>query len=622
MRRKKQKSVLLACMAAGLACLFGCRSAKEWRNQADERAAKNISSAQKAMGLPQEKIHVETPADTLRRRLMLDQNLYHSAPVSASIRDMPSDKGPGRFAWKNEDHLGDGEAYEPRWDTTKNVKFSLADAIMVAAKNSREFQAQKDNLFQSALALDLENHEFQTIFRGTINERLTSSSNGESRTEGITATTLGGISRTFKNGAALTASISADIVKMLSHQHGSSWGPMADASISIPLMRGSGEFVTLEPLKQAERNLVYQLRSFEQYKRSFVVNITSSYLSVLQSAQTVKNQEENYKRVVTSTRRSRRMADAGRMAEYQFDQALQNELSAQDSMVRAQQSYQNSLDSFKVLLGLPPDALVEPDPAELTRLQEAGKTIGGSGDITDYTKGNVPSADDPVELPKQSNENRGPYEIPEEKAIRIALEQRPDLQTLRDRIGDAKRRVLIARDNLRAEVTIGASVSMGEGRSLSQAGEPHGKLRPRDSFLSSPLTVNLPWERTMERNAYRNSILALEQAVRNFQNGEDEIKQNIRNRLRTLAQNRSSVVIQREAVELASRRVDSTTMLLEAGRVEMRDVLEAQNALLSAQNSLISVLVNYRMSELSLQRDLGTLQVSVDGIWSETDISK
>ena len=126
----------------------------------------------------------------------------------------------------------------------------------------------------------------------------------------------------------------------------------------------------------------------------------------------------------------------------------------------------------------------------------------------------------------------------------------------------------------------------------------------------------------MERNAYRNSILALEQAVRNFQNGEDEIKQNIRNRLRTLAQNRSSVVIQREAVELASRRVDSTTMLLEAGRVEMRDVLEAQNALLSAQNSLISVLVNYRMSELSLQRDLGTLQVSVDGIWSETDISK
>jgi len=211
----------------------------------------------------------------------------------------------------------------------------------------------------------------------------------------------------------------------------------------------------------------------------------------------------------------------------------------------------------------------------------------------------------------------GPFEIEEGKAIEIALTHRPDLQTLRDRVGDAQRRVLIARDSLRAELTIGASVAMGEGRSLAQANEPHGSLHAHNSFWAAPLTLDLPWERTAQRNSYRNSIIALEQAVRTFQGEEDNIKQSVRSRLRALMQNRSSVVIQREAVKLAARRVDSTSMLLEAGRAEIRDVLEAQNALLAAQNSLISNLVNYRLSELGLQRDLGTLQVSGNGTWQE-----
>ena len=80
-------------------------------------------------------------------------------------------------------------------------------------------------------------------------------------------------------------------------------------------------------------------------------------------------------------------------------------------------------------------------------------------------------------------------------------------------------------------------------------------------------------------------------------------------------------MIQRQAVKLAERRVDSTGLLLQAGRAEMRDVLEAQSALLSAQNSLISALVSYRLNELELQRDLGVLNVTVDGTWLEKDLS-
>ncbi|NLZ64130.1 MAG: hypothetical protein GX902_10010, partial [Lentisphaerae bacterium] len=51
--------------------------------------------------------------------------------------------------------------------------------------------------------------------------------------------------------------------------------------------------------------------------------------------------------------------------------------------------------------------------------------------------------------------NAGKYEIQEAKAIAIAFRERLDLQTLSDRVEDAQRKVLIAEDALRAELTLG-----------------------------------------------------------------------------------------------------------------------------------------------------------------------
>jgi outer membrane protein TolC len=58
-------------------------------------------------------------------------------------------------------------------------------------------------------------------------------------------------------------------------------------------------------------------------------------------------------------------------------------------------------------------------------------------------------------------------------------------------------------------------------------------------------------------------------------------------------------------------------MFLEAGRAEIRDLLEAQEALISAQNALTAALVTYRVGELALQRDLGLLEVDHEGVWQE-----
>jgi outer membrane protein TolC len=56
---------------------------------------------------------------------------------------------------------------------------------------------------------------------------------------------------------------------------------------------------------------------------------------------------------------------------------------------------------------------------------------------------------------------------------------------------------------------------------------------------------------------------------------------------------------------------------LKAGLVQIRDLLEAQEALISAQNAFTSALVTYRLAELQLQRDMGVLEVNEKGMWRE-----
>ena len=621
----------LLCPVLALSLFAGCRSAASWRAQADRRADRILTGAQEAVAGSADPISIETPADTLRRRLLLDQNLRSADPASLGIRDLPANEiwDPEKRLLPSETSLAEG------FDTasTNVLQISLLDAVRIAAAHSASFREQKESLYSAALALDLEAEGFRTAFTGKLKEAL-SSSKSEERTEtdpetgltttvggdrdtGSTATAELGVTRKFENGVDLSSSLAVDFARMLTGDKESSRGLHLEASLSIPLLRGSGTFVTREPLTQAERSLVYSVRSFERFKQSFTVEIVSAYLGVLNNAKQLQNQADSYRRVVTSTRRSRRMADAGRLQEYEFDQSYQQELSARNSWVAAQQSYQATLENFRVKIGLPPDARVEPLPSELDALQAYAESFARRG-MGEYNDGKpVPSADEDPVLVEPDNDNAGPMEIPLSKAIDLAFANRLDLQTARDKVEDAQRGVLLAEDKLRAEVTLGASASAGESRSASHSHQEDAKIELGKAHLGGVLTIDLPFHRTAERNAYRESLISLEKAVRAYQSQEDSVKQEVAQKLRDMLENREKLSIQFIALGLAERRVRSTDLLLQSGRAEIRDVLDAQDALLSAQNSLLSAVTGYRIGELELQESLGVLKGHADGTWEE-----
>jgi len=613
-------AVLLLCAGVGL---VGCRSPQQHREKADEVAADIITQKQQEALGKTEPFSIERPSDILRRRLLDEQDLPRADEASLGV-----DRLKGIPHWPKDDYRPESSSPDAEIviEPNKPLKLTLVDSLQVGARNSFEYQSQKEGVFQAALDLDLTRNDFRNIFRAEADSQVTMETGvdktaivgdelvvvGEQTVTTVDSGGVTGVTRTLKNGLGLSGAIGVDLVNLLTQGGASSLGLSGDASVSMPLLRGAGRHIVTESLTQAERNVVYEMQSFERFKRTFAVRIASDYFDVLSQMDSVANARDNYRSSITSARWSRRRADAGRIPEIEVDQAVQSELSARNNWISAQERLKRSLDSFKSSIGLPPDALIELDPNDLTELRAR------SGEILEEMRSTAerevsetaPSADAPVELLPASYDDAGPLEMDELVAIKLALDNRLDLQVAVGEVYDAQRQVVVRADALRAGLTVGGSVGIADD-------DDDGSLSFDGARYAALLSLDLPIERTAERNAYRNSWINLERATRTVQSLEDQIKLSIRNQLRTLLESRESLKIQAQSVVVAEKRVRSSTLFLEAGRIQIRDLLEAQDDLLAAQNSLTSAVVSYRIAELQLQRDLGLLKVNEQGLWQE-----
>jgi len=597
---------LLVCAGFGL---IGCRSPHKHREKADEVAAEIITQKQaEALGKT-EPFSIERPSGILRRRLLAGQNLPYADESS-----LGTDRLTAIPHWPKDDYppassSSDAEiAIEPN----KPLKLRLVDALQVGARNSFDYQSRKESVFQTALALDLTRNDFRNIFTAGTDSDLSVDTTGDRTVATVGNSGEVGVTRTLKNGLTLSGAIFVDLVNLLTQGGASSLGIGGDVSVSMPLLRGAGKYIVAEPLTQAERDVIYAMWDFERFKRTFAVNVAQEYFSVLSQIDSVANARDNYRSSIASARWSRRRADAGRIPEIEVDQAVSSELRARNNWISAQERLKRSLDSFKASIGLPPDAQVELDPNDLEQLRTRAQGILEEfrSTVEREVSETAPSADAPVELQPASYDDAGPLEMDEMVAVELALDNRLDLRTAIGEVYDAQRQVVVRADALRAGLTLGGSASISDD-------DEDGSLSFPGANYTALLSLDLPIERTAERNAYRNSLIALERATRNVQSLEDDIKLSIRNQLRTLLESRESLKIQAQSVVVAERRVRSSTLFLEAGRIEIRDLLEAQDALLAAQNSLTSAVVSYRIAELALQRDLGLLRVNEKGLWQE-----
>jgi outer membrane protein TolC len=455
---------------------------------------------------------------------------------------------------------------------------SLADALTVAMVNSRSYQSRKETLFIQALRLTEVQKDFHVNYSGSAyaNTSSTKFKDGTTETFGDNGVNGGfalGARRTLASGARVSLGFSQDLLRYFTNPDVGDANNALTFNIVQPLLNGFGPLVTKEPLRQAERDMVYAVRDFKRYQQNFVIDIVSQYYSVLRTRDQLFNERKNYESSIANREQSESYAKAGRIADFEAAQARQKELNAADRWTVSRAAYEKALDDFRFALGLPIDLNVEPDKQELSKLEERGL----------------------VEL-----------DISLDEALESAISNRVDLVTSREQVEDKARKLEIQQRNFLPNLDVSYSVK-----------KEFDSASGTDVSQNLGVALGLPFDWTEKRNAFRIAQINLDHERRNMQEDESDVRRNVRDLWRKLERNRSVYKNRLLSVKLAERRVENTTLLLQQGKALTRDLLDAQDDLLSSKNAATVALVDYTTTRLRFWNAIEHFEIDPKGMWYE-----
>src|SRR5205814_7604628 len=170
------------------------------------------------------------------------------------------------------------------------TRFELFSSLAYAVQHSRTYQDQMDSLYATALTVTLERHLFTPRPFANTGIKYTGGQRTSDFKSAFTVTNQVGLRQQLPYGGEVVASALVDFVNAL---HGNvEDGETAALALegSMPLLRGFG-MVNLEPLISSERTLVYRVRDFEEFRRSFVVDTARAYFNLLAAQQGIRSEE-------------------------------------------------------------------------------------------------------------------------------------------------------------------------------------------------------------------------------------------------------------------------------------------------------------------------------------------
>ena len=452
------------------------------------------------------------------------------------------------------------------------MSLNIDEALTYAAKHSREYQTQKETLYLSALSLTGVRNSFAPNFSSTSRANARNLPDGDAIGTG---TINNRVSQNLTTGGNYSLSLANDLLRYFSGDPRKSASSVISLNIFQPLLRGAGRKIAQERFTQANRNVIYAVRNYHHFQNTFSQEIVIQYLRLLQQKESVENQYTNYISRKDNTDYLRARA-VDRASPQEVSDSEQGELQAKNSWINAKSRYQTSLDNFKLTLAIPTSTALYLEDNELERLVDAGMH---------------------------------PIKLNHRQALDAALKNRLPLINEIDRFEDTKRSVIIAADQLKAEVNFLASAS------LANTGNSFEKFNFNNLSSQVGLELNLPINRINERNNYRSSLIRFESNIRSLSRTYDTLNNLINRRIREIEQFRQSYEIQKNAVKLAQNRVEGNKLRLKAGTVIFRRLSESQDALINAQNAVTNALIDYLGARLQLYTDIGTLDPNSSSYW-------
>ncbi|MEN3942874.1 TolC family protein [Prosthecobacter sp. SYSU 5D2] len=456
---------------------------------------------------------------------------------------------------------------------------SLPDALDFAVHRNRAYLARKELVYLSALDLTLTRQQFGPIVDGGgggafTETQVQSGVNNFVRTS--TLTSDGGLAFDYlmKTGARVAMDLTTDFTRFFTGGVRNFSDSRAAVSLSQPLLRGAGVLATTEPLRQDERDVLYAIRDFTQYRKDFTVSIATQYFRVVQAREAARNRFIAYKAALVSIERETALAAANLRSQSGLKQIEQGQITYERNWINAIRNYEEQLDNLKISLGLPVNERIVLAKNELDKLQ----VIDPHGTL--------------------------------DQVLDTALITRLDIYNERDRVQDTSRRVKIAHQNTLPTLNALTSYQIG-----TPTNNPGLELNPSQRRYSAGLDVDLNLNTKPERNFLRSAQIAEQRAQRELELAEEELRSTIRSDWRGLQVARKQYDLAQKGLALSQKRLEIEEALMEEGQGTARDIVESQDRLIVARDLVVSTLIDHVIARLQLWSDMGVLYIEKDGTW-------
>jgi outer membrane protein TolC len=304
----------------------------------------------------------------------------------------------------------------------------LDQAAELALINSREYQDRREDLYLAALPVTLQRFAFAPQFYATeVAVRRWAGSETPGGPQNFwEANTATGFSKLFPYGGLLLFNFANQTILNLGGAKTTTSQSELTLDVMQPFLRGGGKAVTLEPLTQSERNLVYEMRSYAHFRKELFASIAAAglispgaiappsgvgsglspgsnagllfpavahppvtpggsgvfsinpaipvtpagYLPTLLLGAELVNDRASVTLLQDFLKLFEALKEGGDVPQLQVDQVSQQLLQAESQVLTDEQNLDNALDQFKLQLGLPPNVPLELDDMPVRPLMQ------------------------------------------------------------------------------------------------------------------------------------------------------------------------------------------------------------------------------------------------------------
>ncbi|GFO53792.1 RND transporter [Geomonas sp. Red276] len=187
---------------------------------------------------------------------------------------------------------------------------------------------------------------------------------------------------------------------------------------------------------------------------------------------------------------------------------------------------------------------------------------------------------------------REPYQVPEEQAVRDALQNRPELaaQRVSIRINDLQQRV--ARNRTLPDLNLTANVGTA-GFAQSFLRSYQKTIAADDPVWGVGLQFSYPLGNRAAENDYIRAKLALDQSKTQLQSLESGVVNDVRAALRLVEASYKQIEVTSRGRAYAEERLRAFQKRNAVGLATAKDVFDVENDLVAAQGNEIQALVDY-----------------------------